>query len=359
MSGNVLFIQGRTHRAGAQTCLARLLRHEAVRAWRPAVLCSKSGWLTEECARQGVAAVLEPFPSSRSLSARLWGISNFAGRVASILPQRSILPRIVHANDHQEGLLALAVARKFNAKTAIVLRSPGMCREDYFKYDCNKFDYISAIGDELTGRVRSWDPSREIDCVYDGVFEEEFLPPKQLGQNAPSRILVIGSPLVWKGWADLTHAIYLLEQRGDIAPVELDFTGDLPLKSENDLSIDRLSSRCNFLGRVEGFRDLVRSYDLVINPSRMETFGMAAVEVIAAGVPLLSSRTGMIEEVQTKAALLFTRCHPASLGSALKNILQNWNGFDFGIAVSQKLIRQKFTIDHAAERLNEVYTRLS
>jgi len=65
----------------------------------------------------------------------------------------------------------------------------------------------------------------------------------------------------------------------------------------------------------------VLGYDLVINPSRMESFGTAAIEVLAAGVPLLSSRTGVIEQVQESAEMLFPPHRPEALASALKNVL--------------------------------------
>ncbi|MBX3515296.1 MAG: glycosyltransferase family 4 protein [Xanthobacteraceae bacterium] len=358
MSGGVLFLQGRTHRAGAQTCLARLLKHEQVRAWNPVVLCSKPGWLIEECARLSVETLIESFQRSRSLTARLWGTRSFSRRVAAMLRSREFNPGIVHANDHQEALLALSLARRIGAKAAIVLRSPGTRREDYFKYRCNEFDYISAIGDELTARIQAWDPRRKIECVYDGIFEDEFMPAKGIAPPL-SKILVIGSPLAWKGWADLTEAVFRLEQEKSLPRLQFDFTGDEPSASENDLKIGRLVSRCNFLGRVEAFRELIRSYDLVINPSRMETFGMAAVEVLAAGVPLLSSRSGVMEEVQTDAGMLFEPRNPESLAQALRAVLARWNkACDFGIVSAQRNIRQKFMIDHAAADLDAAYRAL-
>jgi glycosyltransferase involved in cell wall biosynthesis len=358
MSETVLFLQGRTHRAGAQTCLARLLGHEKVKAWKPSVLCSKPGWLTRECDRLQVRVLVEPFPSSRSLSARLFGNKSFARKVTRRLAENSIAPGIVHANDHQEGLLALEIAQRTGARTAIVLRSPGTTRDDYFKYRCNEFDYISAIGDELTQRIQAWDPSRKIECAYDGVFEHEFLAPKALAPEPPSRILVIGSPLAWKGWVDLIDAVSGLAQEDSLARMQFDFTGDPPPPAGNALEIGHLPSRYNFLGRVDAFRDLVRTYDLVVNPSRMETFGMAAIEVLAAGVPLLSSRTGVIEDVQTSAEMLFAPDNPPSLADALKNILSRWTEIDFGVAAAQRQIRSKFMIDSAAAELDTAYRGL-
>ena len=95
------------------------------------------------------------------------------------------------------------------------------------------------------------------------------------------------------------------------------------------------TTRCNFLGRVDAFRDLARDYDLVINPSWMETFGMAAIEVLAAGVPLLSSRTGCDGSRWEADEMLFAPSRPDQLAFALKRLLREWPKLDLGATCSQ------------------------
>jgi glycosyltransferase involved in cell wall biosynthesis len=359
MSEAVVYLQDRTHRAGAQTCLARILRHSAMRRWNPILVCSRAGWLTRESEQAGVPVICEQFPRSRSLVGRFYGNGVFARHAAERL--RSIVSGqlIVHANDHLEGLLGLKLAAALGARSAIFLRSPSMTRADYFKYRCNDYGLIAAVGDELRARARGWDPGRRIELIHDGIERDEFAPPKPRAQKPPGRILVIGSALDWKGWADLTEALYLLEREKALPPTIFDFTGAEPAAGANDLKLSRLiSARCNFLGRVEAFRDLVRRYDLVINPSRMESFGMAAIEVLAAGVPLLSSRTGVIEQVQEREEMLFPPSQPAALAFTLRHLLENWNSADFGVSRAQENIRNRFIIDHAVARLTAAYEQL-
>jgi len=143
---SVLYVQQRPHRAGAQTCLARLLRHPGLRAWRPTLVCSEAGWLAAESARAGVPVLVEPFPGSRSWSARLFRNRAFARRVAHQLSAQGLRPTLIHANDHLEGLLALTLARLCQARSAITLRSSGMTRADYFKYRCSEFDLLTVVG---------------------------------------------------------------------------------------------------------------------------------------------------------------------------------------------------------------------
>ena len=357
---SVLYLQKRTHRAGAQTCLARLLRHAGLREWHPALACSQAGWLTAECERAAVPCFVEPFPSSRSLTARLFGNAAFARRIHELTLRRSFSPVIVHANDHLEGLLGLALARQCQARSAITLRSSGMTRADYFKYRCPEFDLLAVVGDELLTRVQGWDPARPVTLIHDGLEAAEFAPPRPLAARFPRKILVLGSEAGGKGWADLTDALGQLEQAGGLPELELDFTGAEPDAGRNDLRLGRLGrTRCRFLGRVEKFRELVLGYDLVINPTRMESFGMAAVEVVALGVPLLSSRTGIIEQVIQQPEFLFEASAPTSLAKALGKLLVNWGRPAFDSARAQQNIREKFLVDHAVAKLNAEYARLT
>jgi glycosyltransferase involved in cell wall biosynthesis len=355
----VLFIQNRTHRAGAQTCLARLLRTSQIRERRPVLVCSPGGWLVEEATRHGAIVVEERFVRSRSVLSRLYANAAFARRVVRKLKARGIRPAIVQANDHAEGLLGLEIAKLVGARSAMFLRSPTMGRDDYFKYRCQDYDFVSAVGDDIRDRAQSWDRNREIALIHDGIFAEELEPAKPKPASAPQRVLVIGSPIDWKGWADLTEALFLLEQKQVIPAMQFDFTGVRPERRENDLKLERLkTARCTFLGRVEKFRDLVVSYDLAINPSRMETFGMAAIEVLAAGVPLLSSRTGVMEQVQEADEMLFAPAKPDQLASALKRLLEEWSKLDLGVARSQENIRRRFQIDRTVDPLIAAYDRL-
>jgi glycosyltransferase involved in cell wall biosynthesis len=234
-----------------------------------------------------------------------------------------------------------------------------MTQRDYIKYRCGEYELIAAVGDELCARAQGWDPSQSIRLIHDGLQADEFMSVKPKPEHALAKVLVIGSPLDWKGWADLTQALYLLEQGNALPPMSFDFTGNRPEPGANDLKLERLRShRCNFLGRVEGFRELVRSYDLVINPTRMESFGMAALEVLAAGVPLLSSRTGVIEQVQCQNDMLFPPHQPQALAEALKSVILRWKEVDPGVSAAQEKIHRLFSIDNTADRVSEAYERL-
>jgi glycosyltransferase involved in cell wall biosynthesis len=57
------------------------------------------------------------------------------------------------------------------------------------------------------------------------------------------------------------------------------------------------NGRFRFLGSRDDVPDLLATFDVFILPTRAETFGIAVVEAMAAGIPVIASRVGAIPEI--------------------------------------------------------------
>lgn len=351
----LVFLQRRSHKAGAQTCLARLVRHPALRPFSPLVICGEPGWLPEELKAHGVGVRIEPFPTARSLAGRLLLNRLFCRRLAADLADPGA-SYVIHGNDHQEAPLTLALGRALGARTALFLRSPSMSREDYRKYRCADADLLTTVGDELLDKLAAWDPGRPVPIISDGIYTEELASALPAVPDRPRRFLVLGSPLPWKGWRDLVDALVLLAERGEFpANASFDFTGSPP-GDDNPLGLDRLPGGCcRFLGRRTDFPQLATDYDFVINPSRHETFGMAAIEVVALGLPLLSSDSGIIDRVIDLPDLLYPAGDASRLSLRLAAILGGVVPTSVDRKRFQEAIRVNFLIDRSAEALLTAY----
>ena len=66
----------------------------------------------------------------------------------------------------------------------------------------------------------------------------------------------------------------------------------------------------------------------------------------------------MIEQVLSNPAMLFEPANPASLASALEQVLRRWSEIDFGVESAQQSIRDKFLIDTAVAKLDAAYRTL-
>jgi len=328
-----VFLQRRGHRAGAQTCLLRLLRQPEIRALEPVVVTGEEAWLSRECQREGIACLVEEFPSSRSLLGRFFRNSAFAVRVKKRLQAKPIL--LVHGNDHLESLLTLELGKRLGVPTALFLRSPTMTLDDFVKYRCAGHRLVAAVGEDLQVKGRAWSPGAAIELIHDGLEAGEFLAPKPKPLAFPDRILVIG-------WGDAARVAEKFPS------VKFFFTGDKP---------DGMAKAKNFefLGRVEAFRDLARSFDLAFNPSWHESFGMAALEVLAAGVPLFSTRCGVVPRAVEDERWLARPRDVGEMTAKFKALAAGWPASALDVAAAQQRIRQSFLIGRTAEKLLAAY----
>jgi len=82
-------------------------------------------------------------------------------------------------------------------------------------------------------------------------------------------------------------------------PATLVMAGDGPDRDAAEAEVDRLklTRDVRFLGRVEDVADVLRGADLFLLPTVSESFGLAALEAMACGVPVIASRAGGIPEV--------------------------------------------------------------
>ncbi|WP_263378267.1 N-acetyl-alpha-D-glucosaminyl L-malate synthase BshA [Granulicella paludicola] len=82
-------------------------------------------------------------------------------------------------------------------------------------------------------------------------------------------------------------------------PARLLMIGDGPERSAAEFLARRLgvADRVDFVGKQENVNELLALADLMLMPSEMESFGLAALEAMACRVPAISTRVGGIPEL--------------------------------------------------------------
>lgn len=343
MQPAILVVQRRSSKAGAQTALVRLLTQGKVRALNPIVVTSESGWLTEQCSRNGIQHIIRNFPSSRSLLGRLFLNKIFVFHIHKELCGLGYKPNIVVGNDYLEGILTLELARKMDARSVVFLRSSEMLEQSLYKYKCHECNLMLPVGDDLYRKFSPSSVDGKIELMYDGLNKEELCEPMPIRESFPVRWLAVGSESHYKGWQDLAAAIDQLEADPEFPEVTIDFTGSAPVSPLNNMSLDReRRTKFNFIGRVRNLKNSAREYGLTLHTSREESIGLAAMEILAAGVPLLASRTGVIHKIQENEDLLFTPGDVRDLAWKISNLKENWTGIHFGFDKCKAKILDKF-----------------
>ncbi len=110
-------------------------------------------------------------------------------------------------------------------------------------------------------------------------------------------------------------------------PARLLLAGDGPDRplAEEVARSEGVVDRVHFLGEQEQVERVLACADLFVLPSESESFGLAALEAMACGVPVLGTRSGGLPEVVTHGVdgLLFDVGDTATAGAAAWELLQD------------------------------------
>jgi len=99
----------------------------------------------------------------------------------------------------------------------------------------------------------------------------------------------------------LTDVIQTFAQIADQIPAQLILIGDGPDRSTAEWLAHTLEihHRVHFLGKQDRVNELLPLADLMLMPSEMESFGLAALEAMACQTPAIATRVGGVPELIT------------------------------------------------------------
>lgn len=104
----------------------------------------------------------------------------------------------------------------------------------------------------------------------------------------------------------------------------------------------------------EEIRQLLARTDFLLAPSRSETFGVAAIEAMAMGVPVIASNTGgLATTVTPETGVLVEPGDPSSLATTMRAAIEGRLTFD--PSAVRASVRVRFGADALLARLTAVY----
>jgi glycosyltransferase involved in cell wall biosynthesis len=174
-------------------------------------------------------------------------------------------------------------------------------------------------------------------------------------------VLGVASRLVpIKGIVYLIRALDLL--RRDVAGVRLEIAGagsdDATIQQEvRTLGLDDIVA---FVGWQPDIWQWLSRWDILVQPSLAEGFGMTALEAMAAGLPVVASSVGGLPELveDGRTGYVVPPADPATLAARLRHLVRHADLREAMGAAGRVRVRQHFSPQRMAAEIAAVYDRL-
>ncbi|MBO5907606.1 MAG: glycosyltransferase family 4 protein [Clostridia bacterium] len=211
------------------------------------------------------------------------------------------------------------------------------------KFKAKKVEYIPGVGLDL---------SRFAAAEREGSLREEF----GLGEN--TRIVFsVGELNENKNHRVIIRALAHLKDRD----VHYFLAGNGPLREELEALAKELniSENVHFLGYRRDIPSLLKNADVYAFPSLREGLGMASIEAMAAGVPIVTSdRHGINDYSEAgKTGFKYPPTDAHGFAEGIRTILSD-RELAAQMGEYNVLVSKRFTVDASLARLNKIYSEI-
>ncbi len=191
------------------------------------------------------------------------------------------------------------------------------------------------------------------------------VPLERFQHATPARRDALGIPLdapvvafVARFQPAKDHAT-LIRAAAQLPGLHLLFPGDGELRSEAEALARSLgvASRTHFLGRRADIPELLKMSDVYVHSSHWEGFGIAAVEAMAAGLPIIATDVPGLSEVVGGAGPLFPVGDVGALVKHLRDVLSSAQRRK-ELAQAGKKRAQEFSIERSVDEYVAMYKQV-
>lgn len=215
--------------------------------------------------------------------------------------------------------------------TDITLVGRDATYEAVINYSLNKSDGVTAVSDSLRRDTENlFKINNEIEVIPNFVDIERFSKkPKEHFKLAvaPNQERIVIHTSNFRKVKRVDDVIQIFKRIQEVMPARLLMVGDGPerVRLERECRGSDICDKVSFLGKQDAVEEILSIADLFLMPSETESFGLAALEAMACEVPVVSSNTGGLPEVNIEGITGFT-CDVGDVETMAKRgieILQN------------------------------------
>jgi N-acetyl-alpha-D-glucosaminyl L-malate synthase BshA len=176
--------------------------------------------------------------------------------------------------------------------------------EPVITFSINESDSVTSVSEDLKKDTYAhFEVSREIEVIPNFICPERHLN-KSVNEHLKAYYAPQGERIIMhisnfrpvKRVGDIVEVFARILKK---VPAKMLFVGDGPDRFAVEQKCRELGT-CNhtyFLGKVRDVEEVLGIADLFILPSETESFGLAALEAMITGIPVISTNTGGLPEV--------------------------------------------------------------
>jgi L-malate glycosyltransferase len=232
-------------------------------------------------------------------------------------------------------------------------------------FSMNESDILTAVSDNLRAETyKNFDIEKDIEVIHNFVDVKRFNKKpidafkKLIAPNGEKIIVHASNFRKVKRVEDVVKAFLLIN---DKMPSKLLLLGDGPERSPIEAQA-RDSNACDaikFLGKQEQMEDILPIADLFLLTSDYESFGLAALEAMAAEVPVISTNAGGLPEIiiNGDCGYMSNVGDVVDMSKNALHILQDKETHD-RFKVNALAQAKRFDIDNIVPQYEKLYQRL-
>jgi glycosyltransferase involved in cell wall biosynthesis len=359
MKPNILFINSITIYGGGEAWMLTVLRELAVRGYRVTLICKPEAEIIKriddsiDVLPLRIAGDFDPITISH---------------LVKIYKKRKI--DIVVANVGKDIRLAGLAAKFASGVSVIALHQVDREIKNNLRY---RFTYKSLADMIVVNSIATkntllksapWLVSEKIKVVYHGIDSGKYSGANtkdirsEFGLSQQDLIIgFVGRLSVQKGIKYMLDAFRFVVGESQNVHLIIAGTGELEGLVKDFITQNNLERRIHLLGFRNDIPDLMRTFNIFLLPSLWEGFGIVLIEAMAAGKPVVATKTSSIPEIVTenRTGILVPPEDEEAISNALMRLISNPDlRIRFGEA-GQKIVRDKFTTDRMINDYEKVF----
>jgi L-malate glycosyltransferase len=273
-------------------------------------------------------------------------------------------PEVIHAHSVEAGYFGVRLAEKYHCPLVLTehINHPSLLLKtprdrQRFHYTMSKANRVIAVSPVQRDLLYQAGVRRRIEVIPNLIDTQFFTPPSAIPSPPPYRLIMVGNLIPRKGVHYLLEAVAELRKEESF-PVELDVIGKGELQGELESKAVALGieSQVRFHGEKDqrNVRDLLRQSHVFVSPSVTESFGVAVIEAMSVGLPVVVTRSGGPESyVSHTHGVVVEPGSSAELARGIREVISRFDSFD--PKMQHEFIDHRFSERPVVEQITQQY----